>query len=98
MGKTAIGIDFGGTTVKSGVVADGEIIGRLLPIRTHDHRDPDSLLAAIRGAIDELRAQHPDVASVGAGLPGLIDSVNGRGWEVLSFAGGVKFSLSANRV
>ena len=48
MGKTAIGIDFGGTTVKPGVVADGEVVARLEPIRTLDYLGHDSLLNAIR--------------------------------------------------
>ena len=61
MNKTAIGIDFGGTTVKPGVVVDGKIVARLPPLRTHDYAGHDSLLAAIRRAIEELRRQHPEV-------------------------------------
>ena len=55
MNKAAIGIDFGGTTVKPGVVVDGKIVARLPPLRTHDYTGHDSLLAAIRQAIEELR-------------------------------------------
>ena len=95
MGKTAIGIDFGGTTVKPGVVRDGKIVARLEPIRTLDHLGHDSLLNAIREAIEELRAQHPEVTAVGAGLPGLIDSVNGRVWRLSNVPGWEDIRLTA---
>lgn len=95
MGKAAIGIDFGGTTVKPGVVRDGEIIARLPPIRTQDHAGHDSLLDAIRRVIDELRRQHPEVAAVGAGLPGMVDSVNGRVWRLSNVPGWEDIALTA---
>jgi glucokinase len=92
--KTAIGIDFGGTTVKPGVVADGKIVARLPPLRTRDHPGHDSLLAAIRQAIETLRQQHPDVAAVGAGLPGLVDSINGRVWQLSNVPGWENVALT----
>jgi glucokinase len=95
MSKTAIGIDFGGTTVKPGVVADGKIVGRLPPIRTHDHAGHDSLLEAIRCAIGELLKQHPEVAAVGAGLPGMVDSINGRVWQLSNVPGWEDVALIA---
>ena len=87
MNKTAIGIDFGGTSVKPGVVADGKIIDRLAPIKTREHSGPDSLLEAIRQAIEELRKEHPQVAAIGAGLPGMVDSINGRVWQLSNVPG-----------
>jgi glucokinase len=95
MSKTAIGIDFGGTTVKPGVVVEGKIVARLSPIRTRDHAGYDSLLQAIRAAIDELRRQHPEVAAVGAGLPGMVDSVNGRVWQLSNVPGWEDVALTA---
>jgi len=95
MSKTAIGIDFGGTTVKPGVVAEGRVIARLPPIRTHDHAGHDSLLAAIRDAIEELRRQHPEAVAVGAGLPGLVDSINGRVWRLSNVPGWEDVALTA---
>ena len=85
MSKTAIGIDFGGTTVKPGVVADGEIIARLAPIRTHDHAGHDSLLAAIREAIEELRRQHPEVVGGRRGFA--------RDWSTASTAASGSFRM-----
>jgi glucokinase len=95
MNKTAIGIDFGGTTVKPGVVVDGKIIARLPPLRTHDYAGHDSLLTAIRQAIEELQKQYPEVAAVGAGLPGMVDSINGRVWQLSNVPGWEDVPLTA---
>ena len=95
MNKPAIGIDFGGTSVKPGVVADGKIIARLAPIKTREHSGPDSLLEAIRQAIGELRKEHPQVAAIGAGLPGMVDSINGRVWQLSNVPGWEDVALTA---
>ncbi len=95
MKKTAIGIDFGGTTVKPGVVEDGKIIARIPPIQTKAHAGHESLLATIREAIEELRRQHPEVAAVGAGLPGMVDSINGRVWQLSNVPGWEDVPLTA---
>jgi glucokinase len=95
MNKPAIGIDFGGTSVKPGVVADGKIIARLAPIKTREHSGPDSLLEAIRQAIGELRKGHPQVAAIGAGLPGMVDSINGRVWQLSNVSGWEDVALTA---
>src|SRR5450432_197329 len=77
MSRTAIGIDFGGTSVKPGVAAEGKIIAHGERIPTRSHPGAESLLTAILHSIDELRRTHPEVCAIGAGLPGIIDSVNG---------------------
>ncbi|MHA3770528.1 ROK family protein [Verrucomicrobiota bacterium sgz303538] len=74
--RTAIGIDFGGTTIKSATVRDGAIVERGEVIDTLKH-DTRSLEDALVNTIKALKAAHPDVASVGVGLPGFVDSVNG---------------------
>lgn len=74
--RTAIGIDFGGTTIKSAVVSDGKIAERGEVIDTLKH-DAKSLNEALFSVIEALRKSHPDVAGVGVGLPGFVDSVNG---------------------
>jgi glucokinase len=74
--RTAIGIDFGGTTIKSAVVRDGKIAERGEIIDTLEH-DARSLNEALFSVIETLRKAHPDVAGVGVGLPGFVDSVNG---------------------
>jgi glucokinase len=77
MNKTAIGIDFGGTSVKPGVAAEGKILEHGERIPTRSHTGAESLLAAILRAIEKLRQAHPEACAIGAGLPGIIDSVNG---------------------
>jgi glucokinase len=74
--RTAIGIDFGGTTIKSAVVRDGQIAERGEIIDTLKH-DAQSLNGALFSVIEALRKSNPDVAGVGVGLPGFVDSVNG---------------------
>lgn len=74
--RTAIGIDFGGTTIKSAVVRDGKIADRGEVIDTLKH-DARSLNEALFSVIEALRKAHPDVVGVGIGLPGFVDSVNG---------------------
>lgn len=91
--NTAIGIDFGGTSIKSAVVQDGKIIQRGAVINTLEHTS-DSLTEALFAVIAALREAHPSVAGVGVGLPGFIDSVNGivhhltnvEGWDDIPLA------------
>src|SRR5689334_20111911 len=95
MKGTAIGIDFGGTTVKSGVVREGQIVSRSAPLHTQEHSGHESLFAAIRETIEKLREQHPEVAAIGAGLPGIIDSINGRVWQLSNVPGWENVPLRA---
>jgi len=84
--RTAIGIDFGGTTIKSAVVRDGKIAERGEVIDTLKH-DARSLNEALFSLIETLRKSHPDVAGVGVGLPGFVDSVNGIVHHLTNVAG-----------
>ena len=96
---TAIGIDFGGTTIKSAVVRDGAIAQRGEIIDTLKH-NAQSLLDALFQTIDTLRGAHPDIAGVGVGLPGFVDSVNGivhhltnvAGWDEVPLAKPVSYT------
>jgi glucokinase len=74
---TAIGIDFGGTTIKFALVEEGKIIQRGELIDTLHSGDSTAIEEAIIGHIEVLRAVRPDTVAVGVGLPGIIDSVNG---------------------
>jgi glucokinase len=84
----AIGIDFGGTSIKSALVSGSEILkrGRLI--------NPQGATAAqtiqsIEEVIRELCVDWPTLVPVGIGLPGLVDSTHGivhglsnvEGWE-----------------
>jgi len=93
--KIAIGIDFGGTSVKPGVVCGREIIARSERIPTRQHDSADSLLAAVFREIAILREQHPEVCALGAGLPGIIDGLNGRVRELSNVPGWRDVPLAA---
>ncbi len=85
----AIGIDFGGTTIKSGLVADGKIIRLGRVIDTQECGGPEAIIDALVAVVDELREGAPEVGAMGIGLPGIVDSVGGivheltnvQGWE-----------------
>ena len=64
-------------------------------LRTHDFAGHDPLLAAIRAAIDELRKQYPEVSAVGAGLPGMVDGINGRVYQLSNVPGWEDVALTA---
>ncbi len=85
----AIGIDFGGTSVKTGVVRGSEIIDHAPPIATQDFGSPQELIATIVRAVEDLRGCHDGIRAVGIGMPGFVDFHKGivfsltnvRGWE-----------------
>jgi len=84
----AIGIDFGGTTIKIGVLYRSNLIDSAPPIATQDFDGPDSLIDAMVRVIHELRERHLGIAAIGVGMPGFVDFENGivhnltnvRGW------------------
>ena len=84
----AIGIDFGGTSVKTGVICGGEIIDLAPPIETQDFSGADEIIAAIIRTVGDLRARHEGIRAVGIGVPGFVDFERGvvfdltnvRGW------------------
>lgn len=75
--ETAIGIDFGGTSIKSGVISAGKIVHKASPIETAHFQDSNLLIDELVRRIEEMKAAFPAVAGVGIGLPGFVDSVNG---------------------
>lgn len=84
----AIGIDFGGTTVKIGVLYQSNLIDSAPPIATQDFDGPEALIDAMVRVVHELRERHPGIAAIGVGMPGFVDFEKGivhnltnvRGW------------------
>lgn len=75
-----VGLDIGGTKTDAvAVAADGAIIGR---IRRATGQGDDAVIDGVVQSVHELRVEAgfglDDVASVGVGIPGLVDNV--RGW------------------
>ncbi len=88
--RSAIGIDFGGTTVKIGLVTDGKIVDRRPPLPTQSFSGAAPLIDAMVQDVEALRNSHPQtpLVAVGVGMPGLVDREGGivhgltnvRGW------------------
>jgi glucokinase len=74
---TAIGIDFGGTTIKSALIEDGNILHRGQIIDTLHTGNSAAIFEALLDRIADLRRIRPETAAIGVGLPGVIDSVHG---------------------
>jgi glucokinase len=83
----AIGIDFGGTTIKSAVVECGQLIEHGEVIETDQHHGSESLIEEIVKVVAALRATHPEVCALGVGLPGFVDSANGIVHELTNVPG-----------
>ena len=89
----AIGIDFGGTSVKLGLVQSGSLTLRAESLPTLAYASAERLLAAIVERIDELRARSPDVRAIGVGLPGIVDSRHGLVHHLTNVPGWVNVPL-----
>jgi len=84
----AIGIDFGGTSIKVGVCEGDQIIEKVPPLDTANHDSVDELLDAIVKIVEDLVEKHPEIVALGVGLPGFVDFDQGfvhnltnvRGW------------------
>ena len=85
----AIGIDFGGTSIKFGVVSESTIIDEAPRLHTQEYAGPNALIDAMIATIEDLIKKHPGVRAVGFGIPGFVhfptgtvfDLTNVRGWK-----------------
>jgi len=75
--KTAIGIDFGATSIKPGVVRDGVILEKGNVIQTRQDGNTGKLIDAIIAEVERLKEQYQEVEGVGFGLPGIIIPAEG---------------------
>ncbi|MFZ4763760.1 MAG: ROK family protein [Roseimicrobium sp.] len=71
--RTAVGIDFGGTSIKLGVCRGADLLALDEPIPTQGHAGPDALIRVIAERVTRLREKHLDIVAVGVGVPGLVD-------------------------
>jgi glucokinase len=76
-GIRAVGIDFGGTTIKSAAVEGGRILARGRTIDTLALRGPEATVHALCNVVAELRQTVSGTSAIGIGVPGIVDSVNG---------------------
>jgi glucokinase len=92
---TAIGIDFGGTSVKLGVCRGAELLFTDKPIPTAAHPGPTALINAMAERVAALREQFPDIVGIGVGVPGLVDFDHGFVHELTNVPGWKHIPLKA---
>ncbi|MEI6870733.1 MAG: ROK family protein [Verrucomicrobiota bacterium] len=72
----AVGIDFGGTSVKPALVQGDKIVRRGIPFDPQNRTAAETLLS-MEAAVRELCMDLPSLVPVGIGLPGFVDSHTG---------------------
>ena len=85
--QQAVGIDFGGTTVKIAVIEGSQILDKAPPIATQDYPDAPALIDDIARTVKTLQKSFPEVAAAGAGMPGFVDFATGRVHNLTNVAG-----------
>ncbi len=89
----AIGVDFGGTSVKLAVVEGAELVSDERRIPTQDFKDSGSLIDRIVAEIDVLRSAFPAVDAIGFGLPGSVDFAKGMTYNLTNVQGWTEVPL-----
>lgn len=89
----AIGIDVGGTSVKTGVVYRSNIIGYAPQLITADFDGPEALIARLSQEILAMRERHPSIRAVGIGVPGLVNFEKGIVSNLTNVAGWTNIPL-----
>ena len=64
---SAVGIDFGGTSVRVGLVADGQLVAKRPPLETQSFAGPPPLINAMVREVEALRAAHPELTALALG-------------------------------
>lgn len=80
--KLSIGVDFGGTKIKFGLVsANGKIVGETLTLPTHAERTATEIIETMIGGIEAIRANSAvaseQILGIGIGSPGPLDLKQG---------------------
>lgn len=94
--QLAIGVDLGGTTVKTGLInTEGKILA-ISKVPTRAEENPDAVIEQIKKSISEVlsHTNGSPVAGIGIGAPGLIQNPGGivksppnlKGWDVVPLA------------
>ena len=79
---TIVGIDFGGTKIKFGLVLEnGKIFGDTLTLPTESHRRGDEIVGTMIEGIEQVvtnsKLSIQEVSGIGIGSPGPLDLQNG---------------------
>jgi glucokinase len=89
----SIGIDFGGTSIKIGVVNGQETIDFCTPIPTTEYETPTELINAIGECVATLREKHPNICAIGVGVPGFVNLDKGLVYQLTNVPGWVHVPL-----
>ena len=87
MDKLSIGIDFGGTSIKMGVVQGKEIIHESERIDPQGHASASELIGILAETVLNLKKLYPEIRSVGVGVPGFVDFPTGTIHNLTNVAG-----------
>lgn len=82
-----IGIDFGGTSIKLAVVSGQTLLSDIARVSTQDFDEPDSLMQELATVIGDLRRDFPDIAAIGIGVPGAVNSSTGMTYNLTNVKG-----------
>ena len=69
----AIGVDFGATTIKMGVIQGKKVIFTQPPLPTQEYNSPAEIMDAMIQSAKELIQQYPGIRGIGLGMPGWCD-------------------------
>lgn len=89
----AIGIDFGGSSIKMGVVLGKQIIAEAPIIIPSEHPIPAELIRTIADRAKALMDEHADIKAIGCGVPGFVDIHKGRIHNLTNVPGWVDIPL-----
>lgn len=89
----SLGIDFGGTSIKIGVVDRQNIIDFCTPIPTQGHDTPSELINAIGDCVKALHEKHPGIKAIGVGVPGFVNLEKGLVYQLTNVPGWVHVPL-----
>ncbi|MBD3245811.1 MAG: ROK family protein [Candidatus Omnitrophica bacterium] len=91
--KGYLGIDWGGTVLKSGVVTAGGELVRKETVSSRRLAEPDSLFKYVARLLD--RFQRYRVAGIGIGAPGILDPRRGQIYSLPNVPGWERYPLKA---
>lgn len=91
----SIGIDFGGTSIKFGVVEGSQIIATAERIIPKDYPIPSDLIEAIADTVCKLKLENPNIRAVGCGVPGFVDFPTGTIHNLTNVPGWTNIPLKA---
>lgn len=83
----AIGIDFGGTSIKFGVASGSTVIDNAPRLNPQVFADPNALIDAMIETVESLIKKHPSVRAVGFGIPGFVHFPTGTVFELTNVQG-----------